>query len=64
MKNIRFESIGTNIKGKNTAGTSVDLTATVTVNANATGAGNGSSLPDWAKGWSGVSAFTAADAGN
>lgn len=64
VKNVRFESIGTNIKGKNTAGTSVDLTAAVTVNANATGAGNGSSLPDWAKGWSGVSSFTAADAGN
>lgn len=64
VKNVRFESIGTNIKGKNTAGTSVDLTAAVTVSTTANGAGNGSSLPDWAKGWSGVSAFTAADAGN
>ncbi|AZB30508.1 hypothetical protein [Chryseobacterium balustinum] len=64
VKNVRFESIGTNIKAKNTAGTAVDLTAAVLVNTAANGAGNGSSLPTWAQGWTGVSTFTATDAGN
>lgn len=64
VKNVRFESIGTNIKAKNTANAAVDLTSAVTVNTAATGAGSVVSLPTWAQGWTGVSSFTAADAGN
>lgn len=64
VQNVRFETIGTNIKAKNTANATVDLTAAVTVSTTANGAGNGSSLPTWAQGWTGVSTFTAADAGN
>lgn len=64
VTNVRFEAIGTNIKAKNTAGTTLDLTSAVTVSATANGAGNGSSLPTWAQGWTGVTAFTAVDAGN
>lgn len=64
VKNIRFENVATNIKAKNTAGTTVDLTAAVTASTTANGAGNGSSLPTWAQGWTGISTFTAADAGN
>lgn len=64
LKDIRFEAIGTNVKAKNTAGTAVDLTAAVAVSTTATGAGSVSSLPSWAQGWTGVTSFTAADAGN
>lgn len=51
ITNVKFENIATKSKGKNTAGTSVDVSGVYTESASATGAGNGSSLPTWAQGW-------------
>ena len=64
MKDIRFEAIGTNVKAKNTAGATVDLAGAVSVSNTAVGAGSVVNLPTWAQGWTGVTSFTAADAGN
>src|SRR5690606_27394056 len=49
--NVKFDNITTNSVGKNTAGTTVDVSAVYTINDNATGAGNGTGKPSWANGW-------------
>lgn len=49
--NVKFSNIATTSVGKNTAGTTVDVSAIYTVNDAATGAGNGTSIPSWAQGW-------------
>lgn len=55
ITNVRFDNILTQTSAKNSAGTAVTLNAgTITENAAATGAGNGTTLPTWAAGWSGI----------
>lgn len=49
--NVKFEDITTKSVGKNTAGTSVDVSTVFTESTTATGAGNGSGVPTWAAGW-------------
>lgn len=61
LKNINFVNIGTNWKTKE--GTT-DLSTVFSINTAARGAGAGVNLPDWAKGWTGLTGFTPADAGN
>lgn len=51
INGVKFENVGTESKGSNSAGTSVDVTGAYTVNSNATGAGNGINTPTWAQGW-------------
>lgn len=48
--NVNFVDIATATKGKNTDGTSADVSAVATIGS-ATGAGNGASAPSWATGW-------------
>ncbi|ANF51687.1 hypothetical protein A0O34_14750 [Chryseobacterium glaciei] len=64
VKNVRFVNVTTKSKAKNTAGTAVDITGIFTENASALGAGNGTALPEWAKGWTGLSSFDVADSMN
>ncbi len=64
VKNVNFVGVTTKSKGKNTSGAAVDITGIYTENAAAKGAGNGTALPDWAKGWSGLTSFDVADAKN
>lgn len=59
LKNIRFATSMTKTKTKDGS----DASSWYTENNNATGAGNGTALPDWAKGWSGLNSFDLADAG-
>lgn len=49
--NVRFDNITNKSVGKNTAGTTVDVSAIFTEKTDATGAGNGTSKPNWATGW-------------
>ncbi|WP_343623201.1 hypothetical protein [Flavobacterium lindanitolerans] len=49
--NVRFDNITTKSAGKNTAGTTVDVSAIYTESTTATGAGNGTATPSWAQGW-------------
>lgn len=49
--NVKFENIQTLSVGKNTGGTTIDVSAIYTENNTATGAGNGTSVPSWAQGW-------------
>ena len=48
---VKFINVGTQSKGKNNAGESVDVTHAYIIDENATGAGNGIAIPDWAIGW-------------
>lgn len=48
---VKFINVGTQSKGKNNAGESVDVTHAYTIDENATGAGNGIAIPNWAQGW-------------
>lgn len=48
---VKFVNVGTQSKGTNSAGESVDVSNAYTINENATGAGNGTALPAWAQGW-------------
>jgi len=64
LKNLRFVNVTTKSKAKNTAGTAVDISALYSENTSAVGAGNGTALPDWAKGWTGLSSFDVSDAMN
>lgn len=64
IKNVKFVNIATKSKAKNTAGTAVDISTVFTENAAALGAGSGTALPEWAKGWSGVTSFDTTDAMN
>ncbi|MCU7615577.1 hypothetical protein NZ698_00075 [Chryseobacterium sp. PBS4-4] len=64
IKNVKFVNIATKSKAKNTAGTAVDISGVFTENTAALGAGSGTALPDWAKGWSGVSSYDTTDAMN
>lgn len=49
--NVRFDNITTKSVGKNTDGTTVDVSAIYTESTTATGAGNGTATPAWAQGW-------------
>lgn len=51
VTNVKFEDVPTKSKGKKTDGSSADASAVFTENASATGAGKGTSVPDWAQGW-------------
>lgn len=55
ITNVRFLNIDTLHKGISDAN--------YTVNTAATGAGAGTALPEWAKGWTGLTSFDMADAG-
>ncbi len=65
MTNLRFVSVGTTWKAKaTTAFPNPDLSGVFSINNTATGAGSGTALPNWAKGWTGLTSFDVADAGN
>ncbi|GAA5085675.1 hypothetical protein GCM10023210_06730 [Chryseobacterium ginsengisoli] len=64
IKNLRFVNVATKSKAKNTAGTTVDITSVYTENTAALGAGSGTALPEWAKGWTGLTSFDTTDAMN
>lgn len=65
LNNIRFVNIGTEWKAKaTTANPTPDMSTVYVKSTTATGAGNGTALPDWAKGWTGLTTFDVADAGN
>lgn len=65
LTNIRFINVGTEWKAKaTTAVPTPDASLWFAKSTTATGAGNGTALPDWAKGWSGLTSFDVADAGN
>ena len=49
--NVTFSNITNLSKGKNTTGTTVDVTNAYTETTTATGAGNGTAVPTWAQGW-------------
>lgn len=49
--NVKFEDVTTKSIGKNTAGTTIDVTKVFTESATAIGAGNGSGVPTWTQGW-------------
>ncbi len=51
VTNVTFSNITNLSKGKNTAGTTVDVTNAYTETTTATGAGNGTGVPTWAQGW-------------
>ncbi|MCD9853166.1 hypothetical protein LUD75_00490 [Epilithonimonas sp. JDS] len=55
ITNVRLISVDTAFKGIGANN--------YTVKADATGAGAGTALPDWAKGWTGLTSFDIADAG-
>ncbi|AZI53811.1 hypothetical protein EIB75_00440 [Epilithonimonas vandammei] len=61
ITNIQFVNIPTKAKAKSPFPDAI-LTAFVEKDNN--GAGAGVNLPDWAKGWTGLTSFTPADAGN
>lgn len=61
IKNIKFVNVATLVKTKAPA---PDMTGVYTTNANAIGAGAGTALPDWAKGWTGLSSYDVTDAMN
>lgn len=61
IKNIRFINVATLVKAKAPA---PDMSGVFTINANASGAGNGTALPDWAKGWTGLTSFDVVDTMN
>lgn len=50
ITNVKFDNITT----ESDNGTSELATGTYTINNNATGAGNGTAIPTWAEGWSGL----------
>ena len=50
VTNVTFMDVATPFKGKNTAGTAVDVAAGVTVGTS-TGAGAGAGVPTWAAQW-------------
>ena len=65
ITNISFVNVGTEAKFKaTTAFPSLDFAKVFTKSTTATGAGSGTALPAWAKGWTGLTAFDVADAGN
>ncbi|WP_292010454.1 hypothetical protein [Chryseobacterium sp.] len=61
ITNIRFVNVATQWKTKAPA---PDLSSVFTISATATGAGSGTALPDWAKGWTGLTSFDTTDAMN
>lgn len=50
--NVKFENVTVKSVGKDTAGTTVDVSSVYSENASAIGAGNGTAKPSWANGWS------------
>lgn len=61
ITNVKFVNIPTIWKAKETT---TDMSSVFTTNNNATGAGNGTALPDWAKGWTGLTSFDTTNAMN
>ncbi|MBN9313293.1 MAG: hypothetical protein BGO40_01300 [Chryseobacterium sp. 39-10] len=61
ITNIQFVNVATKSKAKSPF---PDAILTAFVEKENQGAGNGTGLPSWAKGWSGVNSFDVADAGN
>ena len=51
MTNVRFINVPTKVKGKDTAGATVDVNSVFTENAVATGAGDGENMPSWTASW-------------
>lgn len=51
VTNVTFSNITNLSKGKNTLGTTVDVSNSYTETTTATGAGNGTGVPTWALGW-------------
>jgi hypothetical protein len=68
IKNVRMISIATPWKSKfvapATSGSGPDMSGTFTTSTTSVGAGNVTALPDWAKGWTGLTSFDVADAMN
>ncbi len=66
IKNVRFVGVTTPWKSKAVAPatTGPDLSGVFTTSTTATGAGNVTALPDWAKGWTGLTSFDTTDAMN
>lgn len=48
---VKFDNVLTKSIGKNTAGTTVDVSKVFSEDNAATGAGNGIAQPEWSKGW-------------
>lgn len=61
IKNVNFINVPTPWKAK---APNPDMSGVFTINTNATGAGSGTALPDWAKGWTGLTSFDVADSMN
>jgi hypothetical protein len=51
INGVKFVNVGTNSKGKNSSGESVDVSHAFIIDETATGAGNGVDLPSWTQGW-------------
>ena len=65
ITNIKMVNVTTPWKSKATATSPApDLSSVFSVNVAATGAGAGTALPEWAKGWTGLTSYDLADASN
>lgn len=66
IKNVKLVNVTTPWKSKAVAPATVgpDLSGVFTTSTTANGAGNGTALPDWAKGWTGLTSFDTTDAMN
>lgn len=65
ITNVKMVNINTVWKAKPTTNyPNPDLSSVFSINNSATGAGSGTSLPDWAKGWTGLTSFDISDASN
>lgn len=66
LSNIKFVNVAKAWKSKASTKypTGPDMSTTFTVNNSATGAGNGTALPDWAKGWTGLTTWDVANSTN
>lgn len=49
--NVTYSDVASKTKGKNTAGTTTDVSSIAAETTTATGAGNGAATPSWATGW-------------
>ncbi|WP_369048331.1 hypothetical protein [Tenacibaculum sp. UWU-22] len=61
ITNVNFVEVNTSLKLKAYSGSSVTW---YSENSSATGAGNGTALPDWAKGWTGLTSWDIVNASN
>ncbi len=48
---VKFDNVGVESKGTDTAGNAADVSGVYSVDQTATGAGNGTAKPAWAEGW-------------